>query len=160
MARRWVNRPEGSNWGEFGPDDQRGRLNLLTPESVESVRHAGIVESAAGKVCILKRDEIDAGWDPAADTHMTVWECCQHLIRELKQGGEQAASFLLRKIGPAHADAAKDLAYCLYDICTNNRRDASEAASYNGLIAVWSELTRQAATIHDTRGDLQGSLKV
>ncbi len=128
--------------------------------SVESVRHAGIVESAAGKVRILKRDEIDAGWDPAADTHMTVWECCQHLIRELEQGGEQAASLLLRKIGPAHADAAKDLAYCLYDICTNKRRDASEAASYNGLIAVWSELTRQAATIHDTRGDLQGSLEL
>lgn len=33
-SRRWVNRPEGSNWGEFGPDDQRGRLNLLTPEKV------------------------------------------------------------------------------------------------------------------------------
>ena len=34
MAQRWVNRPEGSNWGEFGPDDQRGRLNLLTEERV------------------------------------------------------------------------------------------------------------------------------
>ena len=30
MARRWINRPEGSNWGDFGDDDQRGRLNLLT----------------------------------------------------------------------------------------------------------------------------------
>lgn len=30
--QRWKNRPEGSNWGEFGPDDQRGRINLLTPE--------------------------------------------------------------------------------------------------------------------------------
>lgn len=29
---RWKNRPEGSNWGEFGEDDQQGRLNLLTPE--------------------------------------------------------------------------------------------------------------------------------
>ena len=67
--------------------------------SVDSVKHAGIVESAAGKVRILKRDEIDAGWDPAADTHLTVWECCQHLIRELDQGGEQAAALLLRKIG-------------------------------------------------------------
>ncbi len=28
---RWTNRPEGSNWGEFGPDDQLGRLNLITP---------------------------------------------------------------------------------------------------------------------------------
>jgi len=30
--RRWVQRPEGSNWGEFGDDDQLGRLNLITPE--------------------------------------------------------------------------------------------------------------------------------
>ena len=128
--------------------------------SVDSVKHAGIVESAAGKVRILKRDEIGAGWDPTADTHLTVWECCQHLIRELEQGGEQAAALLLRKIGPANADAAKDLAYCLYDICVNKRRNASEAASYNGLIAVWSELTRQAAAIHDTHGGLQGSLEL
>ena len=128
--------------------------------SVDSVKHAGIVESAAGKVRILRRDEIDADWDPTADAHLTVWECCQHLIRELEQGGEQAAALLLRKIGPAHADAAKDLAYCLYDICANKRPNASEAASYNGLIAVWSELTRQAVAIHDTRGDLQGSLEL
>jgi kynurenine formamidase len=34
MNPRWVNRPKGSNWGDFGPDDQLGRLNLLTPEKV------------------------------------------------------------------------------------------------------------------------------
>ncbi len=28
---RWVNRPQGSNWGDFGADDQRGKMNLLTP---------------------------------------------------------------------------------------------------------------------------------
>jgi kynurenine formamidase len=28
---RWTQRPEGSNWGEFGPDDVLGRLNLITP---------------------------------------------------------------------------------------------------------------------------------
>jgi kynurenine formamidase len=30
--RRWNNRPEGSNWGDFGDDDQIGRLNLITPQ--------------------------------------------------------------------------------------------------------------------------------
>ena len=35
MAKRWKNRPAGSNWGEFGEDDQFGRLNLLTPEVVK-----------------------------------------------------------------------------------------------------------------------------
>jgi kynurenine formamidase len=31
---RWKNRPLGSNWGEFGPDDQRGRMNYVTREKV------------------------------------------------------------------------------------------------------------------------------
>lgn len=31
---RWKRRPEGSTWGDFGPDDQLGRLNLITPEKV------------------------------------------------------------------------------------------------------------------------------
>jgi len=29
---RWTTRPKDSNWGDFGPDDQIGRLNLITPE--------------------------------------------------------------------------------------------------------------------------------
>jgi kynurenine formamidase len=31
--KRWRIRPEGSNWGDFGDDDQIGRLNLITPET-------------------------------------------------------------------------------------------------------------------------------
>jgi kynurenine formamidase len=31
---RWKQRPPGSNWGDFGPDDQLGRLNLIGPEQV------------------------------------------------------------------------------------------------------------------------------
>ena len=33
---RWNRRPPGSNWGDFGPDDQLGRINLLTPERVRA----------------------------------------------------------------------------------------------------------------------------
>lgn len=37
--RRWLKRPEGSNWGDFGDDDQIGRMNLVTPEKrLEAVR--------------------------------------------------------------------------------------------------------------------------
>jgi len=32
--KRWTHRPEGSTWGDFGEDDQLGRLNLLTSEQV------------------------------------------------------------------------------------------------------------------------------
>ena len=34
MSQRWKQRPPGSNWGEFGPDDQRGRMNWVTREKV------------------------------------------------------------------------------------------------------------------------------
>ncbi|WP_026333159.1 cyclase family protein [Thioalkalivibrio sp. ALM2T] len=34
MSQRWRKRPEGSNWGDFGPDDQRGRLNLIDEKKV------------------------------------------------------------------------------------------------------------------------------
>src|ERR687886_120159 len=31
---RWRNRPDGSTWGDFGPDDRLGRLNLVGPDQV------------------------------------------------------------------------------------------------------------------------------
>ena len=34
MTQRWKQRPHGSNWGDFGADDEKGRLNLLTPAKV------------------------------------------------------------------------------------------------------------------------------
>jgi kynurenine formamidase len=30
--QRWKQRPDGANWGDFGADDQIGRMNLITPE--------------------------------------------------------------------------------------------------------------------------------
>src|ERR1700759_4485839 len=32
--QRWPRRPPGSTWGDWGDDDEIGRLNLLTPEKV------------------------------------------------------------------------------------------------------------------------------
>lgn len=43
-TERWTCRPAGSTWGDFGPDDQLGRLNLLTPEKVRQ----GIAEVREG----------------------------------------------------------------------------------------------------------------
>ena len=33
---RWAVRPKGSNWGDFGRDDQVGKLNFLTPDRVKA----------------------------------------------------------------------------------------------------------------------------
>lgn len=46
---RWKQRPPGSNWGDFGPNDQIGRMNLLTPQA----RLRGIREVEHGLVFCL-----------------------------------------------------------------------------------------------------------
>jgi kynurenine formamidase len=46
---RWKTRPEGSNWGDFGDDDQSGKMNLLTDER----RLAAVREVRDGKAFTL-----------------------------------------------------------------------------------------------------------
>ena len=46
---RWKKRPENSNWGDFGPDDQRGRMNLVTREKVLQ----GVAEVKEGRTFCL-----------------------------------------------------------------------------------------------------------
>ena len=46
---RWTHRPKNSTWGDWGPDDERGRLNLLTSETVL----AGVAEVKVGKTFCL-----------------------------------------------------------------------------------------------------------
>ena len=53
MAKRWKQRPDGSTWGDWGDDDELGRINLLTPEKVlqgvrrGAARHQLLPEPAA-----------------------------------------------------------------------------------------------------------------
>lgn len=55
---RWINRPEGSNWGDFGEDDQLGRLNLITTETVK----AGASEIQQGlRFCLSLPLELPGG---------------------------------------------------------------------------------------------------
>ena len=147
----------GNGKGDYGVADNLARARGI---SVESVKHAKIVESAAGKVRILMRDELDEDWVPERDDHLTVWECLQHLVKAHEKNGiSHDTAVLLKKIG-SQAEAVKDLAYCLYDIAALKRKDAKEATAYNALIADWAELTKAAAAIHDTRGDGQTRMDI
>jgi kynurenine formamidase len=49
MAERWVNRPEGSTWGDWGDDDELGRINLMTPDKVLQ----GVAEVRTGETFCL-----------------------------------------------------------------------------------------------------------
>lgn len=49
MTQRWKNRPDGSNWGEFGADDRIGRVNWITAEKVKQ----GVAEVREGRTFCL-----------------------------------------------------------------------------------------------------------
>lgn len=145
----------GMNSGDYGTAN---KIAMARGVAVESVKHAGIVASSAGSVRILTRDELEADWDPITDSHLTIWECLQHLVRLHEAGGiSYDTALLLKKVGD-NAEAVKDLAYCLYDISANKRKDAREATAYNALIADWTELTQEAASIQEIQGSGQTSM--
>ena len=66
--------------------------------SVQGVTQAGILSAIAGKAQLLRRDQLDADWDPSTDDRLCVWEATQHLIRKLDVGGEASAAALLAQL--------------------------------------------------------------
>ena len=128
-----------------GPFGRAEQLSKARNTSVAGLETAGIVTTAGDRVRLCGRDELEPGWDPATDKRPTVWEAAQHLLRRLLDDGEPAAAALLSRLDAGTADAARDLAYRLFQICTRRNR-ATEAAAYNGLVTSWTELTRLATT--------------
>ena len=123
---------------DFGQADQLARAKNT---SVDGVVEAGVASSSAGRVRLLKPDELPATWSPEADKRLTVWEMLHHLVR-LQKHGEIAASAMLARLGDK-ADSAKELAYRLYGICEHKKRSA-EGQLYNDLITVWPDLLNQS----------------
>ncbi|MCC7107418.1 MAG: DUF1156 domain-containing protein [Chloroflexi bacterium] len=125
--------------GDFGVAET---LSKAKGTSVAGMQQAGILVSRGGKARLLRPDELPAGWDPAKDSRLTVWETVHHLIRVLESGGEGAAAALVAKLG-SQAEVARELAYRLYTVC-ERKKWAREALSYNGLVQSWPEISRLA----------------
>ena len=130
----------GTGEGPFGDAET---LSKAKNTAVNGLVEAGIISARGGKVRLVRREELPADWDPAKDKRVTVWEATQHLIRTLEQGGESAAAELLRRLGSATGETARELSYRLYKIC-ERKGWSKEAVSYNGLVVAWPEITRLA----------------
>lgn len=120
------------NVGPFGDADILARAKGT---SVDGVKEAGVVESGAGKVRLLKWGEYQSDWDPTTDNRTPVWEACHQMIRRLNNQGESAAGELLAKM-PEKGEPIRQLAYHLYTLC-ERKKWAEEARAYNELIASW-----------------------
>jgi putative DNA methylase len=134
------------NDGPFGVAETLSKAKNTSPEGMVQ---AGILQSRAGKVRLLRRDELDPTWDPRADRRPTAWEAVHHLIRALEDSGEAAAAALLAGLG-ALADPARDLAYRLYTIC-ERKGWAQDALGYNMLVVAWPRLKELAARASQDR---------
>jgi putative DNA methylase len=143
----------GMEEGQFGVAET---LSKAKNTAVNGLVEAGVIKARAGKVRLLKRDELPADWNPATDKRLTIWEITQHLIRTLDQKGESGAAALLRTLGGT-AEIARDLAYRLYTLC-ERKRWADEALAYNGLVIAWPELTKLAMSAPAGRAERQADL--
>jgi putative DNA methylase len=129
--------------------------------SVQGVASAGILNAIAGKVQLLRREQLDDDWDPSRDDRLCVWEATQHLIKALEAGGEAAAAALMVQLKqlPGQSDLlanCRALAYRLYNHCEKTKQ-AEEGRAYNGLVIAWQEIERQASN-QPTESTVQASL--
>jgi putative DNA methylase len=131
----------GLTSGEYGRAETLAKAKNT---SVEGLNHAGVLEARGGKVRLLARSELAEKWDPVSDKRLTDWECAQHLIIDLENSGEQAAARLARRMGPAKAQTAHDLAYLLFSIADRKGR-TEEALAYNSLVTSWPEIQKRVA---------------
>lgn len=135
----------GFNAASYGDAETLAKARNV---SVSGVVEAGILHSAAGKVRLLKRSELQPDYDPLKDERFTVWEAMQYLIKHIEEHGEQSAAEFLKKLGPV-GEQARALAYRLYSSC-ERRGWAEEAGAYNSLVIAWPELERLATQLTTT----------
>lgn len=104
MSKRWQKRPEGSNWGDFGEDDQRGRMNLLTDER----RLRALKEVKTGRVfCLSHPLDRPGGNILNANRHPPVF----HAVR---RGGHVYFNLAMETFDPRFTDVGSDEAIMLY----------------------------------------------
>ena len=133
---------EGMGWaeGKFGEADVLARAKGT---SVGGLQEAGVIESGAGKLRLLRWAELPRDWSPETDTRTPVWEALHHLVRALYQDGESAAGALLARM-PARSEPIRALAYRLYTLC-ERKGWAEEARAYNELVSAWSGIEQASA---------------
>ena len=101
---RWTHRPEGSNWGDFGADDELGRLNLLTADKVLQ----GVAEVREGRsFCLSLPLDYPGG---------NALNRLRHPPRRFTSGRADKLNynFELQRLNPDFTDVVSDDAVLLY----------------------------------------------
>jgi kynurenine formamidase len=103
-SKRWTHRPEGSTWGDWGDDDQLGRINLIGPEQTLK----GVAEVKAGRTfCLSLPLDYPGG---------TVLSPVRHppVFKPVIRNDAPYYNFMWRDFDARHPDIASDDAVLMY----------------------------------------------
>ncbi len=102
MTTRWKHRPDGSNWGEFGADDQLGAMNLVGREQVLK----GLAEATVGLTFSLSLPLDYPGGNALHPSRHPPRRFAT--LRAGKSAGEQCFCFALARDNPLLTDVVSD----------------------------------------------------
>lgn len=134
-------------WNPASPDDAE-KLARANTVSIGYLESAGVLIAKRGIIRLVTRNELPEDWKPNTDKIPTVWECAQHLVRVLVSlsGGVGRAGILYSCMTSQQRDAAKSLAFRLYDLCERNGL-SREAQDWNVLVQEWSAIDSIAENV-------------
>jgi putative DNA methylase len=140
FAIAWY-RQYGYGAGKFGDADNIARARNT---SVDVMDRGGVLKSRAGKVQLIKPEELNSTYDPAIDPHISTWEVLHYLIKVLEQQGIGPAGDFLRVAlsrpdRDIDADLVKELAHLLFRIA-EGANWTKDALSFNNLVTSWPEI--------------------
>ena len=118
--------------GDFGKADVLARAKGT---SVNGLKEAGVVAAGKGDVRLFSIKELPKKWDPMADTRVPIWEALHHMCKALAESEGDAGILLARM--PQKQDAIRQLAYRLYTLCAERKKQAELGRPYNDLITSW-----------------------
>lgn len=98
MKKRWTKRPENSTWGDWGEDDQLGRLNLITPEKVKQ----GIAEVKEGITFCLSLPLDYPGGQVINKVRFPP------VLKPVIRNDEPYFNYMWNKLDPNHTDIGSD----------------------------------------------------
>lgn len=143
FAVRWY-RQYGWEADSSGIADQLARSS---DTSLAELQRGGIFEARGGKARLLSPTQLNEGWDPAADEHVSVWEATVRLAAVLAKDGVDKVAELLPAVGEkVSLDAVKELGFLLFHEAEKNK-DTDDAILFNGLVSSWGDLNEQARQI-------------
>jgi putative DNA methylase len=108
--------------------------------SLDDLVHTGVIVSHAGKVNLIKRENI--GTKILSDD--CTWKSTQNIVHTLRIAGIADVEGIYELIGSTKMERCHTLAYTMYTICADAGY-TEEARAYNELITTWSDIIRHIA---------------